>query len=127
MLVVIVIIGIITSMAVISVNVLGGDHQMEQESRRLQAKSTVERLVEEGDDIEQGTQQADVHEPVLVGAHLPEAVGSESAGAADRKRDGEAYGVSALVGAPASVPGPKPSHGIDDSMFRRCARCRNAA
>jgi general secretion pathway protein H len=36
-LVVIVIIGIITSMAVISVNVLGGDREMEEEARRLQA------------------------------------------------------------------------------------------
>lgn len=36
-LVVLVIIGIITSMAVISVNVLGGDHEMQQESERLQA------------------------------------------------------------------------------------------
>jgi general secretion pathway protein H len=36
-LVVVVIIGIITSMAVISVNVLGGDHQMQQEAERLQA------------------------------------------------------------------------------------------
>jgi general secretion pathway protein H len=36
-LVVIVIIGIITSMAVISVNVLGGDHEMQQEAERLQA------------------------------------------------------------------------------------------
>jgi len=37
LLVVIVIIGIMTSMAVISVNVLGGDHQMQQEAERLQA------------------------------------------------------------------------------------------
>jgi general secretion pathway protein H len=37
LLVVIVIIGIITSMAVISVNVLGGDHEMQQEAERLQA------------------------------------------------------------------------------------------
>ena len=37
MLVVIVIIGIITSMAVISVNVLGGDHEMDQEAARLSA------------------------------------------------------------------------------------------
>ena len=36
-LVVIVIIGIIASMAAISVNVLGGDHQMQQEAERLQA------------------------------------------------------------------------------------------
>jgi general secretion pathway protein H len=36
-LVVIVIIGIITTMAAISVNVLGGDHQMQTESERLQA------------------------------------------------------------------------------------------
>lgn len=36
-LVVVVIIGILTSMAVISVNVLGGDHEMEQEAERLQA------------------------------------------------------------------------------------------
>jgi general secretion pathway protein H len=36
-LVVVVIIGIITSMAVISVHVLGGDHEMQQESERLQA------------------------------------------------------------------------------------------
>ena len=36
-LVVIVIIGIITSMAVISVNVLGGDHEMDQEAARLGA------------------------------------------------------------------------------------------
>jgi general secretion pathway protein H len=36
-LVVVVIIGIITSMAVISVNVLGGDHEMQQEAERLQA------------------------------------------------------------------------------------------
>lgn len=36
-LVVIVIIGVITSMAVISVKVLGGDHEMEQEAERLQA------------------------------------------------------------------------------------------
>jgi general secretion pathway protein H len=36
-LVVIVIIGILTSMAVISVNVLGGDHEMQQEAERLQA------------------------------------------------------------------------------------------
>ena len=36
-LVVIVIIGIITSMAVLSVHVLGGDHEMQQEAERLQA------------------------------------------------------------------------------------------
>jgi general secretion pathway protein H len=42
-LVVVVIIGIITAMAVISVNVLGGDHEMEQESRRLQAILTQAR------------------------------------------------------------------------------------
>jgi general secretion pathway protein H len=36
-LVVVVIIGIITSMAVISVNVLGGDHEMDQEAARLSA------------------------------------------------------------------------------------------
>ena len=36
-LVVVVIIGILTSMAVISVNVLGGDHEMQQEADRLQA------------------------------------------------------------------------------------------
>jgi general secretion pathway protein H len=36
-LVVVIIIGIITSMAVISVNVLGGDHEMDQEAARLQA------------------------------------------------------------------------------------------
>ena len=35
-LVVVVIIGILTSMAVISVNVLGGDHEMQQEAERLQ-------------------------------------------------------------------------------------------
>jgi general secretion pathway protein H len=37
LLVVIVNIGILTSMAVISVNVLGGDHEMQQEAERLQA------------------------------------------------------------------------------------------
>lgn len=37
LLVVIVIIGILTSMAVVSVNVLGGDHEMQQEAERLQA------------------------------------------------------------------------------------------
>jgi general secretion pathway protein H len=37
LLVVIVIIGIITSMAAISVNVLGGDHEMQREAERLQA------------------------------------------------------------------------------------------
>lgn len=36
-LVVVVIIGILTSMAVVSVNVLGGDHEMDEEARRLQA------------------------------------------------------------------------------------------
>ncbi|HEX7374027.1 MAG TPA: type II secretion system minor pseudopilin GspH [Steroidobacteraceae bacterium] len=36
-LVVVIIIGIITSMAVISVKVLGGDHEMDQEAARLQA------------------------------------------------------------------------------------------
>lgn len=36
-LVVVVIIGIITTMAVVSVRVLGGDHEMDQEARRLQA------------------------------------------------------------------------------------------
>jgi general secretion pathway protein H len=36
-LVVVVIIGILTSMAVISVNVLGGDHEMQREAERLQA------------------------------------------------------------------------------------------
>jgi general secretion pathway protein H len=36
-LVVVVIIGIITSMAVISINVLGGDHEMDQEAARLSA------------------------------------------------------------------------------------------
>jgi len=36
-LVVVIIIGIITSMAVISVKVLGGDHEMDQETARLQA------------------------------------------------------------------------------------------
>jgi len=35
--VVIVIIGIVISMAVISIKVLGGDHQMDQEAKRLQA------------------------------------------------------------------------------------------
>jgi general secretion pathway protein H len=42
-LVVVVIIGIITSMAVLSVNVLGGDHEMQQESERLQAILTQAR------------------------------------------------------------------------------------
>ena len=37
MLVVVVIIGIITSMAVVSTRVLGGDHEMDREARRLQA------------------------------------------------------------------------------------------
>jgi general secretion pathway protein H len=37
LLVVVVIIGIVTSMAVISVNVLGGDHEMDQEAARLRA------------------------------------------------------------------------------------------
>src|SRR3954469_19637799 len=37
LLVVIVIIGIITTMATISVHVLGGDHEMQQEAERLQA------------------------------------------------------------------------------------------
>ncbi len=37
LLVVIVIIGIITSMAVVSTRVLGGDHEMDQEARRMQA------------------------------------------------------------------------------------------
>jgi general secretion pathway protein H len=39
-LVVVVIIGILTSMAVVSVNVLGGDHEMDEEARRLQAVLT---------------------------------------------------------------------------------------
>lgn len=42
-LVVVVIIGIIATMAVISVNVLGGDHEMDQESQRLQALLTQAR------------------------------------------------------------------------------------
>lgn len=42
-LVVIVIIGIITSMAVVSVRVLGGDHEMDQEARRIQAVLTQAR------------------------------------------------------------------------------------
>jgi general secretion pathway protein H len=42
-LVVIVIIGIITAMATISVNVLGGDHEMQQEAERLQAILTQTR------------------------------------------------------------------------------------
>jgi general secretion pathway protein H len=42
-LVVVVIIGIITSMAVISVHVLGGDHEMQQEAERLQAILTQAR------------------------------------------------------------------------------------
>ena len=42
-LVVIVIIGIITSMAVVSTGVLGGDHQMDEEARRLQAVITQAR------------------------------------------------------------------------------------
>lgn len=42
-LVVVVIIGIITAMAVISVNVLGGDHEMQQEAERLQAILTQAR------------------------------------------------------------------------------------
>jgi len=42
-LVVVVIIGIITSMAVVSVNVLGGDHEMDQEARRLVAVLTQAR------------------------------------------------------------------------------------
>jgi general secretion pathway protein H len=42
-LVVIVIIGIISGMAVVSVKVLGGDHEMEQESARLQAILTQAR------------------------------------------------------------------------------------
>jgi len=37
LMVVIVIIGIVISMAVISIKVLGGDHQMDQEAKRLQA------------------------------------------------------------------------------------------
>ena len=37
LLVVVVIIGILTGMAVVSVNVLGGDHEMEREARRLGA------------------------------------------------------------------------------------------
>lgn len=36
-LVVVVIIGILTSMAVVSINVLGGDHEMDEEANRLQA------------------------------------------------------------------------------------------
>jgi len=43
LLVVIVIIGIITSMAVLSVKVLGGDHEMQQEAARLQAILTQAR------------------------------------------------------------------------------------
>lgn len=39
-LVVVVIIGILTSMAVVSINVLGGDHEMDEEARRLQAVLT---------------------------------------------------------------------------------------
>jgi general secretion pathway protein H len=42
-LVVVVIIGIITSMAVLSVKVLGGDHEMQQEAERLQAILTQAR------------------------------------------------------------------------------------
>jgi general secretion pathway protein H len=42
-LVVVIIIGIITSMAVISVKVLGGDHEMDQEAARLQAILTQSR------------------------------------------------------------------------------------
>jgi len=42
-LVVVVIIGIITSMAVVSMRVLGGDHEMDQEARRLQAVLTQAR------------------------------------------------------------------------------------
>jgi general secretion pathway protein H len=42
-LVVVVIIGIITTMAVISVSVLGGDHEMQQEATRLQAILTQAR------------------------------------------------------------------------------------
>ena len=37
-LVVVIIIGIITSMAVVSTRVLGGDHEMDREARRLQAR-----------------------------------------------------------------------------------------
>jgi len=43
LLVVIVIIGIITSMAVVSTRVLGGDHEMDQESKRLVAVLTQAR------------------------------------------------------------------------------------
>jgi general secretion pathway protein H len=42
-LVVLVIIGIVTTMAVVSVNVLGGDHEMQQESERLLAILTQAR------------------------------------------------------------------------------------
>ena len=42
-LVVIVIIGIITTMAVVSTRVLGGDHEMDQEARRLVAVLTQAR------------------------------------------------------------------------------------
>jgi general secretion pathway protein H len=42
-LVVVVIIGIISSMAVVSIRVLGGDHEMDQEARRLQAVLTQAR------------------------------------------------------------------------------------
>jgi general secretion pathway protein H len=42
-LVVVMIIGIISGMAVVSVNVLGGDHEMDQESARLQAILTQTR------------------------------------------------------------------------------------
>jgi general secretion pathway protein H len=43
LLVVLVIIGIVTTMAVVSVNVLGGDHEMQQESERLLAILTQAR------------------------------------------------------------------------------------
>ncbi len=52
-LVVIVIIGIITSMAVVSTRVLGGDHEMDQEARRLVAVLTQarEEAILEGRDV----------------------------------------------------------------------------
>ncbi len=52
-LVVVVIIGILTSIAVVSINVLGGDHEMDEEARRLQAvlSQAREDAILEGRDV----------------------------------------------------------------------------
>ena len=66
LLVVVVIIGIVTSMAVISVHVLGGDHEMDQEAARLRAvliQVREDAMLQGQPGVELGDQRAPRHDP----------------------------------------------------------------